>query len=130
MLRALFSNDIYIKVYANRFVLRKLGDGVRSVTVMADEPFTTERLLVGQFAVAERLLKRGLKELVAGNWLAPSPVVVIHPLEKVEGGLSEVEERIFRELAAGAGARKVVVWLGRELSDAEAKQQVAGSNPR
>ncbi|MEW6647528.1 MAG: 1-pyrroline-5-carboxylate dehydrogenase [Pseudomonadota bacterium] len=125
MLRALFSNNIYIKVYANRFVLRKLGDGARSVTVMADEPFTTERLLVGQFAVAEHLLKRGLTELVAGNWFAPSPVVVIHPLEKVEGGLSEVEERIFRELAAGAGARKVVLWLGRELSDAEAKQQAA-----
>lgn len=33
----------------------------------------------------------------------------------VEGGLSEVEERLFRELALGAGARKMALWTGQEL---------------
>jgi hypothetical protein len=127
MLRSLLSNDVYVKVYENRLVLKKLEDGARPITVTANEPFTTKRLLVGQFAAAERSLKRGFKELFSSNWLSPSPVVVIHPMEKVEGGLSEIEDRIFRELAAGAGARKVVVWLGHELSDAEAKQRAASA---
>lgn len=127
MLRGILSNNIYVKVYENRFVLKKLEDGARPVTITADEPFTTKRLLVGQFAAAERTLKRGFKELFSGNWFSSSPVVVIHPMVKVEGGLSEVEDRVFRELAAGAGARKVVVWLGHELSDAEVKQQATGT---
>jgi len=45
--------------------------------------------------------------------------MVIHPIEMVEGGLSQVEERMFKELATAAGARKVSVWLGHELSDQE-----------
>lgn len=127
MLRSLLSNDVYVKVYENRLVLKKLEDGARPITVTANEPFTTKRLLVGQFSAAEDLLKRGLNELFSSNWLSPSPVVVIHPMEKVEGGLSEIEDRLFRELAVGAGARKVVIWLGHELSDAEAKQRAASS---
>jgi len=41
---------------------------------------------------------------------------VIHPTEMVEGGLSEVEERVLRELALGAGARSVVVHVGLALA--------------
>jgi len=41
----------------------------------------------------------------------------------IEGGLSQVEERVLRELAAGAGARKVFVWVGHELSDQEVIQR-------
>jgi hypothetical protein len=41
-----------------------------------------------------------------------------------EGGLSEIEDRIFRELAIGAGARRISVWVGPELSDAEVKDKL------
>lgn len=54
-----------------------------------------------------------------GRRYPPPPLVVIQPLEMIEDGLSEVEERVLREVAASAGARKVVVWVGHELSDAE-----------
>ena len=40
-------------------------------------------------------------------------------MEMIDGGLSQVEERAFIELATGAGARKVVLWIGHELSDQE-----------
>jgi rod shape-determining protein MreB and related proteins len=52
------------------------------------------------------------------------PRIVIHPLEMVEGGLSEVEERIFREVAISAGASKVIVWVGKDLNDAEVKEKL------
>ena len=40
-------------------------------------------------------------------------------MDMFDGGLSKIEERAFMELAAGAGARKVMVWVGHELSDQE-----------
>jgi len=52
------------------------------------------------------------------------PRVLIQPLEMTEGGLSEVEDRLFRELALGAGARKVVIWVGKELSVIEAQEKL------
>jgi actin-like ATPase involved in cell morphogenesis len=125
MLKSLLLNAVYVKVFANRFELRLLEEGARPQTVMAEEPFSTERLLVGQFSVAERILKKAIKELYSRRWFAPSPVVIIQPMEKIAGGLSEIEERALRELAVAAGARKAVVWVGHELSDAEAKQRAA-----
>jgi len=49
----------------------------------------------------------------------PSPITVIHPMEKVEGGLTSIEQRALRELASGAGAHKVFIWVGCELTDDE-----------
>lgn len=47
-------------------------------------------------------------------------------MEKVEGGLSQIEDRIFRELAFGAGALKVVVHTGAELTDSQAIRLLDG----
>jgi len=44
----------------------------------------------------------------------------------IEGGLSQVEERVLTEAAIGAGASKVVVWLGPELKDDEVKAKLKG----
>lgn len=112
---------VYVRVFANRFVLKRLAGAEETpVTVLSPAAFTTARLLVGEFAIAERVLRQALRNLEKRPWLRSSPVVLLHPMEQVQGGLCEVEERIFRELAIGAGARKVVLWIGPELSDAEA----------
>lgn len=50
-----------------------------------------------------------------GTLLAIRPVVVIHPMEKIEGGLTEIERRAFQELATAAGARETVVHEGTEI---------------
>lgn len=50
----------------------------------------------------------------------------MHPLETLGGGLSQVEEATLRELARGVGAGKVVLWVGNELSDDEAKAKLRG----
>lgn len=86
--------------------------------------FTTKRLLVGEFSPAQECLKEGFKKLHEGRWFAPSPAVLIQPMEMIEDGLSEVEERALKELATGAGAREAIVWIGRELSDAEVVNKV------
>lgn len=118
MVRKIFTRTVYIKVYPNKFELRDIEKG-RTIAVTASEPFTTKRLLVGQFSVADGLLRTGMKKLMGDGLLPVRPVVVIQPTSMTEGGLSQVEERVLLELAASSGARKAKVWVGHQLTDDE-----------
>jgi rod shape-determining protein MreB len=76
-------------------------------------------MLVGNFTHAEALLKKAVRQVLSHSIFRPAPTILMHPLEKLEGGLSQIEERVLREMALGAGARKVVLWTGQALSDDE-----------
>ena len=78
-------------------------------------PFSHERTLLSDFTLAERLLRYIFQKLHKGKLLRTSPTVVIHPMEKLEGGLTMIEDRAFRELALSAGARETVLYLGDQL---------------
>ncbi|EDX87924.1 hypothetical protein ADG881_26 [Alcanivorax sp. DG881] len=41
-------------------------------------------------------------------------------MEMTDGGLSQVEERVIMDMAYGAGAKRVLLWVGGELSWQEA----------
>lgn len=118
MLNRFLANTIYVQVRRNAFRLRHI-ESRKERNLAAQTPFSTTRLLVGQFREAAALLRKALGEVAGSGLFRASPVVVIHPVEMVEGGLSEVEERILRELALGAGARSVIVHVGNALGDAE-----------
>ncbi|TMH81442.1 MAG: 1-pyrroline-5-carboxylate dehydrogenase [Betaproteobacteria bacterium] len=120
-----FSNAIYVRVSKNRFRLKNIGTGAEA-DVTPTPGFTTTRLLVGQFRGAQTALKEAMGKVIGKGLFTASPGVVIQPLEMTDGGLSEIEERAFRELAVGAGAGKVVVWIGHELSDSEVKGKLDG----
>lgn len=125
MIEKLFANTVYVKVYTNRFELKEIESG-NIKSVISPEVFTTKRMLVGQFLNAEKALRNGIKSISKHRWYAASPFVVIQPMEVLDGGLSEVEIRIFKELATSAGARNSVVWVGHELSDNEVVEKVNG----
>src|SRR4051812_21170099 len=125
MLGALFANHAYIQVRRNEFRIRRLESGT-DTTVQARTPFTTERMLIGDFASAAETLKTALKSCIKGRIFVVAPRVVIHPMEMTEGGLSQIEERVFREIAIGAGASRVVVWTGPELDDQQVRQKFDG----
>jgi len=124
MIKKLFTTDLYIKVRKNRFEAKNLSSNGGWESIHSDLPFTTDRLLVGTFSAAEPALTKLVKRINAGGLFKKSPKVVIQPMELIEGGLSEVEERIFKELALGAGAFKVVIHIGSELTDNEAVQLI------
>ena len=130
MLTKLFSFfltwPVYVRVRRNQFQIRNLESGF-DATVVAQVPFSTTRLLIGQFVIAQNTLKEGVKQVSKERLFPILPHMVIHPLEMVEGGLSEIEERIFREVAIGAGASKAVVWLGHELTDTEVRKKLSGT---
>ncbi len=118
MLSKIFANTIYVQIRKDTFRLKSI-ETKREYEVVATTPFTTDRLLVGQFNTAEKLLTEAIRRLRSGNLFQASPIVVIHPMELVGSELSEVEQRLFTELAAGAGARKVFVHVGAPLTDPE-----------
>jgi len=82
-------------------------------------PFAHPRTLVSDFTVAEQLLKYQLLRVLKPRFWRPSPCVVMHPMGKADGGYTQVERRAFREMALGAGASQVFLWIGRPLTDAE-----------
>jgi len=112
------SRTLYIRITRDRMRVRLIESG-RKVSLDAAQPFTNSRLLVAGFSAAQRLLKRGIAEAAGRFGLAP--VIVIHPAEMVEGGLSESDERLLLDLGYGTGARYVAV-VAEALSDAEVRQ--------
>jgi hypothetical protein len=97
--------EVKVEIYRNRFVL---STSEKTMTVIPKSEFTTNRLLVGQFQEASRCLAEGLKKIGAKSFFAISrPTLTMIPKEMTEGGLSQVEGRVFRELAMSAGAKKV-----------------------
>ena len=81
--------------------------------------FDHPRSIISDFTVAEKTLQYFFRELIKNEIIRVSPIVVMHVLDKIDGGLTQVEIRALQELAAGAGAREAYVWTGRELMDYE-----------
>ena len=118
MLRSTF----YVQVRPDRLIVRKVGGG-QSLDRMAPQPFSHPRTLLGNFVNAEFFLKKLVAEI--GGGLLLKPAMLIHPLERIDGGLTQIEERAFQELAVGAGASKVKVWTGEALTDAQVLETLA-----
>lgn len=119
----MFSCPLYIQLRENHCWVRNLKTG-SSVEIRAEPGFSHPRMLVGNFSHAQTTLSPLVAKARGSGFVISTPVL-IHPLEKVEGGLSQVEERMFQELAMSTGASRVVVWIGAPLNDAEALAKLA-----
>jgi len=109
------SQIIYVQIRNNSLTIRSPKEN-KTVTLDAKKAFSTNRLLIGEFTVAIELLTEGIHQL-ANSFIAP--VIIMHPIENIDEKLSEVEEKIFKELALNSGAKEAKLWLGNELSDEE-----------
>ncbi|MBB4862732.1 rod shape-determining protein MreB [Pseudomonas nitritireducens] len=78
--------------------------------------FDHPRTLLANYPICEKTLQLLFRRLVPRTLFKAAPIAILHPQELLEGGLTMVEARGFHELCRGAGARKVHVWTGRELS--------------
>ncbi|HQN18663.1 MAG TPA: rod shape-determining protein [Syntrophobacteraceae bacterium] len=76
--------------------------------------FDHPRSCVQDFEIAKATLQYFIRP-VGNRKNLVRPIIVVHPLEKVEGGLTQIEYRALRELAESVGVRKVYVWTGRVL---------------
>ena len=99
-------------------VIKAIGKEAKSLSapnIRVLNPFKHNRSFVGNFMCAEKILQHGMYTLHK-SMIKPSPRVIIHQLEKTDGGLTDIEERVLRELALGAGAREVVIYLGSKIN--------------
>lgn len=145
LLKGLFSGTVYIQIWEERIrialvgsdnvfderpyialantnsktpIVRAIGDEAYKLRVSTEvsNPFSHPRLLINGFQKAEKVLQHGIKAVCKNKLFPPNPIVVLHPREKLEGGITDVECRMFRELALGGGARAVYLHIGQELS--------------
>jgi rod shape-determining protein MreB len=143
-LRSLFSNDLLVELSQNKISIKvfssdikyedepyiaiektKKGDVVKAIGKMAKRetssniavtnPFQHPRSLVGDFFLAEKIIQHGVFEIHKSR-IRPAPRIIMHQLEKTEGGLTSIENRVLRELAVGAGAREVVIYFGSKIN--------------
>ena len=113
---------LYVQVRHDRMIVRKVGGG-QAVDRMASSPFSHPRTLLANFTNAEAFLRTLVGEAKGG--FALKLEILVHPLEKLEGGLTQIEERAFEEMARGAGASKVRVWTGDPLTDAQVLEKLS-----
>ncbi|HET8815928.1 MAG TPA: rod shape-determining protein MreB [Pseudidiomarina sp.] len=142
--RGLFSDDLVVELSENRITFRKIGASefieiepwialqtlkgkvsIKSIgaearslaceSIQLTNPFSHPRCLIANFGLAEKILQHGLFKFHNSKFRA-APRVVMHQLEKLEGGLTDIEERVLRELALGMGAREVLIHTGERLN--------------
>lgn len=115
------SPDVGIKSKGKDEVIAVIKDGGASyqdaggVTRWVN-PFSHPRTIFSDFTVGEKLVRHGLLTMFGSRFTGVSPALgIIHPLEKLEGGLTEIEQRALKELGLAAGFREVRVYTGLEL---------------
>lgn len=77
-------------------------------------PFSHPRMLLADLAVAQHVLNYAFKKTRSSSFFAP--VVIIHPMEKVEGDLTTLERNGFISVAKRAGAKEVITYVGAAVS--------------
>lgn len=118
-----FSNDdvfdetplIAIEETQGKSIIRDIGSKASLITgsnIEVINPFSHPRSMVSNFTYAEKIIQHAIRCLHTNKLISPAPRVIVHQLEKNEGGLTEIEERVLRELASGAGAREVTIYCG------------------
>src|SRR5262245_12353467 len=124
---AFFEDVPQLAVDLTRKRNKVLGFGARANLVASTSKkklilngFDHPRSIIGDFEVAEKTLQLFIEMVNAPKKkFFYAPTLIIHPLEKLEGGLTQVEARALEDMGYRACAKKVFVWDGRELKDEE-----------
>ena len=96
-----------------------VGDPVDPSAVRVLTPFRHPRILIDDFTGGEKILQHVIRKLFGISGIRLSPIVVVHPDLELDGGLTQIEARALREMVEGAGARRVYLYYGPQLSDEE-----------
>lgn len=108
---------VYIKIYYNKIEIVNLkSDQVISKLPVIE--FSSTRLLVAEFNIAENLIREILKEMGIAK---RSLKILIQQVDNFEDQLYESEKRILRDLAEQAGGTEIyLVNRKKEMNKDEA----------
>jgi hypothetical protein len=117
MLKYFRKIPVYIKIYPDKVEISNIHTG-ETISKTALIKFSSNRMLVADFNIAEDLIRTGLKELRLSKY---SLKILIQQMKSFEGGIFESERRILRDLGDMAGGFSVtIVEHTRVLSNDEA----------
>jgi rod shape-determining protein MreB and related proteins len=125
MFRLFRTNLLYVRIRRDAFDIRNIDTDQRNIA-RSLSGFSSERLLIANFSEAESTLLSGIRELPQpGRSVAWRACILFHPLELVDGGISQVEDRVLRELAAAAGASRCAICTGPDLTDGQVRDRLS-----
>ena len=113
-------DTIYVQIFRDRFIVKNVDSGDSS-EVKRDMSYASPRMLIADFTSAQHQLKQAVKAMKRG---LRAPEILMHPMELIEGGITQVEYRVFVELGIGAGASKAAVYAGSPLSTESTKKAI------
>jgi hypothetical protein len=116
----LSADAIYVQLFRDRLILKNIDSG-ESTEVKRDMTHASPRMLIADFTMAQHQLKEAVKSLKRGF---RAPEILMHPMELIEGGITQVEYRVFIELGVSCGASKAAVWSGAALSGESVKRAI------
>ncbi|WP_243470960.1 hypothetical protein [Winogradskyella sp. MH6] len=115
MLRGLFKDKyLYVKLWRNEAQVIDVVNGV-SLREKSNIEFSNDRLLIANFYEAITFLKNLIHKIKKDYRVKRYNSILVHPMEFIEGGISEVELQIFLEVFESVGGKVVKVWDGEEL---------------
>ena len=122
MLNPFEKETIYIRVFVNKIELRHLDKDLTIVRSCVNH-FSNERLLIANVSNAITFIKSILDEIYKKQLLKSTLVVLIQPVERIEGGVSEVEKMILNDLVEQIGGRYSFIHDSPEkLSDKQVRR--------
>src|SRR5687767_10799778 len=118
---------VYIKLFENGVEIINLESG-EAISRNSIEPFSTRRFIIADFNKASALIRSVMSELLPRKGIFPRQAkILIQQVERVEGGLSEIEKRALRDLGEMAGGTPVIlVDHFRPLDNIEANLTLEG----
>ena len=106
---------VYIKIYANKIEITNLKTD-HTVSRSSLKDFSSTRLLVAEFNIAETLIGDILKEMGIKN---KTLKIIIQQIDSFEKELFETEKRILRDLAEQAGGAEIYLVNRKKVMSKE-----------
>jgi hypothetical protein len=102
------------------FNVKKDVRAEKDLTLLSENPFTHPRTLMSDVDVAKDIIAETLKQSLTGfSDRLLRPVIIFHPLRKLESGITKLEEQAVVHLLEQMGASKAFVYEGDVLSREE-----------
>lgn len=123
----------YLQVRSNHLTLKSLET---QKTASRVGPFSTQRLLIGQFFIAEYCLYNLVPEVFPGylNLLKRRHLrtdILVHAMDKLEGGVSHVEQRVLQEFIVPSFRKgNSMVYAGPQALNDETVRRIIRINSR
>lgn len=105
MLNIFRTIPVYIKIYPDTIEVTNLKTQ-QTISRASATKFSSSRLLVAEYNVAQILVREIIKELGLSGYTLK---VLIQQMKEFEGGLSETEKRALRDLGEQAGGKSVYI---------------------